>query len=245
MASQLLPLAPKKILDVGCGTGQGIAALLRQFSPQIIALEENADCIRSAKESLVAEGYSTNSVFRVGYEEHSDGSHYMHFDQSCIQSESQVTLVHADALLDDPEMLRFMNVSAPFDAVTIWLVGTYKMRSNCRNLAALNIQSAAEYRLRVQNRVYEFAHHLLRPGGYLHVVDRGLPPNTEQKRNNLLDSHREQAGPTNLEVFDITWRSYSEPTDWGVGMVANPDSSGRLPDTSALAMVSVLSRKPN
>lgn len=244
MAAKLAPLAPKKILDVGCGTGQGIAALMEQFCPQIVSLEENADCIKAAAERLRTQKYSVNAILRVGYEEHSDGSHYMHFDQTLIDSKSPITLLHADVLMNDPEMLRFINNSGPFDAVTIWLIGTYMMRANCRNLASLNIQSASDYRLHVQNRIYELAHQVLRPGGYLHVVDRGLPLDTHERFNQVLLAHREQAEPTDLEVFDVTWRDYAEPTNWGVKMVANPDSNGQFPDTSSLAMISVLSRKP-
>ncbi len=244
MAQQLRPLEPKRILDIGCGSGEGLLALLSAFSPTIIALEENADCIRHSCDVVAAAGYEIEPIYRLGYLEHQDGSHDIHFDQTRIVASRQVTLVHADTLVDDPEMLRFLEASAPFDAVTVWLIGTYMMRRTCRNIANLRIADANEYRLRVQNRVYRWADRLLRPGGWLQVVDRGEPPSTKSLLDDMFNSHRDQAKPTNLEVFDVSYREYTEPTNRGIRMVVSPGTSGRMVDLTTLAMLSILSRKP-
>lgn len=244
MAQQLRPLAPKRILDIGCGTGEGLLALLSAYSPTIIALEENADCIRHSCDVVAAAGFEVEPIYRLGYQEYHDGSHDMHFDQTRIVTAQQVTLVHADTLVDDPEMLRFLEASAPFDAITVWLIGTYMMRRTCRNISNLRIADANEYRLRVQNRAYRWADRLLRPGGWLQVVDRGEPPGTQSLEEDLFDSHRDQAKTTSLEVFDVTYRQYTEPVDRGIRMVASLGTSGRVADLTTLAMFSILSCKP-
>jgi len=243
MAEQLLPLQPTRVLDIGCGTGEGILALLTAFSPTIISLEENGNCIDQSYKVVSSAGYSAEAIFRLGYQEFSDGTHDMVFSQEPIVTSSQVSLVHADLLVDDPAMLNLLAECPPFDAVTIWLIGTLKTRATCRNLSNLKIADSQEYRLRVQNRVYEFAHRVLRPGGWLQVVDRGEPPASEALRDDVLESHREQAKPTDLEVFDLHYREYTEPAKKGIRMEASLGTSGRTADLSKLAMISVLSRK--
>lgn len=245
MAEQLRPLNPKRVLDIGCGTGEGIGALLSAFAPTVISLEENGDCIRRSSEVIASAGYSVEPIYRLGYQEYQDGSHNIAFDQEPITVSKQITLVHADILVDDPAMLRFLAECSPFDAVTIWLMGTFKARHTCRNISNLRIADAQEYRLRVQNRVYEFANRVLRPGGWLQVVDRGEPPKTQSLRDDLLQSHRAQAAPTDLEVFDLNYREYTEPTNRGIRMELSLGTSGRIADMNTLAMFSILSRKPD
>lgn len=108
-----------------------------------------------------------------------------------------------------------------------------------------NLKSADPdtYRLRVQNRVYKLAAQVLRPGGWLQVVDRGEPPTEQFLLDDVFKAHRDQASPTNLEVFSVQHREYVESTS-GIRMVASTPASGRTSDLTKLAMVSVLSRKP-
>lgn len=147
-------------------------------------------------------------------------------------------------LFDDLEVHRFLEEQAPFDAVTIWLIGTYMWRKDCRNLTGLNIANGGDYRLRVQNRVYELAAKILRPCGILQVVDRGEAPSTESLMSDHMQAHRDQASVTDLEVFDVKFRTYTEPADRGVRMVASPGTSGRTAATEELSMISTLSRRP-
>lgn len=244
MAGLLAPLQPKKILDIGCGTGEGLLALLKAYSPSITSIEENAECIRLASERVRAAGRSPAHVFRHSYEMQSDGRHGVFVDQSPIGIRGDPFLVQGDVILNDSALLEFVLDQAPFDAVTVWLIGAYQFRQTCLNLAPLQITDGNQYRLTVQNRVYEIAGKVLRPGGWLHVVDRGEAPREKFLIDDLYNAHREQASPTDLDVFDVSYREYSEPTQRGVSMQLNPGSSGRVPKNWDLAMLSILSRRP-
>ena len=244
MAEQLRPLRPSRVLDIGCGTGEGLLALLSAFGPEIVSLEENGACIQHASDAIATAGYAVEPVYRLAYVEHSDGTHEIARDDEPIAVSKRVAIVHADPLLNDPPLTRFLEAAPLFDAVTVWLIGTYMMRRSCRSLASLGIADGSDYRLRVQNQVYEIADRVLRPGGWLHVVDRGEPPCTPALRNDLLDSHRAQAEPTSLEVFALDYREYTEPKGRGVRLVASPGTSGEKRDSDTLTTVSVLSRKP-
>lgn len=245
MAEQLNFLKPKRVLDVGCGTGEGLLALLAAYSPHIISLEENAECIRHATDAIFTNGFPVEPIFRLGYVEHRDGTHDMVHDQTPIAVSKQVSLIHSDLLADDPAVAGFLESQEKFDAITVWLMGTFMMRRTCRNIAPLAVKDGNDYRLRVQNRAYDLAHKVLRPGGVLHIVDRGEPPTTKHLQDDLLAAHRDQASTTDLEVFDLKYREYTEPTERGISMVPSPGKSGRLVELKTLAMLSTMARKPS
>ena len=96
MADQLRPLNPTRILDVGCGTGEGIFSLLTAFMPKIVSLEENARCIETTAKRLNDSGWSAEPVYRLGYIEHPDGTHDLVTDDESIPDHAGVTLMHTE-----------------------------------------------------------------------------------------------------------------------------------------------------
>jgi protein-L-isoaspartate O-methyltransferase len=82
------------VLDVGCGTGEGLAALLAISTRSIVAIEENFDCIETAERSLIDLGYSVKTIPRLGYIEHPDGRHELELVKGeAIEEGPSVTLV--------------------------------------------------------------------------------------------------------------------------------------------------------
>lgn len=244
MASMLDPIRPRKVLDIGCGAGHGLLALSLRFEPRIVAIDENAPCLTEAETRLGEMGIATDLVLRLRYEEQTVGGHVLEPEPAPIRTSRKVSLIQGDALLPDDQLQAFLEKEAPFDAVTTWLIGTDpNRRQSCLNLAGLRIGSPIEYRLHVQNRVYVLASRVLRSGGWLQIVDRGEPPSNPELRQDTLDSHANQAGPTDLRVLDLQYREYKEPVDGGIGMVASPGTSGRMPNLEKMAMVAVVSQK--
>ncbi len=122
MAEQLQPYKPIRVLDVGCGTGEGLAALLATSTRSIVAIEENFDCIKAAERNLIDLGCSVKTIPRIRYVEHPDGGHNFMIDQNGVIEEGpSVTLVHADPLLVDKDkpLRKFFDSTPKFDAVTI------------------------------------------------------------------------------------------------------------------------------
>lgn len=243
MAGQLAVIEPKKVLDVGCGTGEGVVALRKAYSCQVIGIDENESCLGLAATRLEALHEKVSLNLRFDYRHTANGLHFIRCKKTPMAAPSAITLVQGDPLIQDDELTAFLSSQQPFDAVTVWLTGAYKFRQSCASLSHLHISSPGDYRLRVQNRCYELAARILRSGGLLQVVDRGEEIATEALREDHLQGHREQASVTDLQVLGINSRPYVEHTQ-GVSMVTTAGVSGRVPNLDKLFMHSVLSKKP-
>jgi len=245
MAQKIFTNQKNLILDIGCGDGTGLQALLSKNDNnqlKIIAIDENLDCLKEAQRKLSSQGYSTELIERcdIIYDNKYHGYNFKSIDKT---PEQQITLIHTD-LLSDPYIEPYLNSIGKFDAITIWLIGTHTERRNCMNIFPLNITSDAQYRLLVQNKAYELADEILISGGILQTVDRGQIPNTELLKDDILNAHKDQASVTTLEVFDLDYMIYNEPTNKSsVQMKFSVNEDSCENSLSELAMTSILARK--
>ena len=245
MASQLDELKPSRVFDVGCGNGEGLIALRQRFGCQRLSIDENAYCLRHAARALRDRGGRVQTKERFRYADIEDGRHLIGVEPGEIILRREVMLVQGDLLPADDELFRFITSRPLFDAVTIWLIGAFEERKSCVNLDDFKMKRLGEYRLHIQNKTYELAARILRPGGLLQVVDRSEIPEDKSLHEELLQSHRDQASTTDLEVLSIAYRPYSELTGGrGIRVLPTPGSSGRMPSKFTWGMNSVLARKP-
>jgi SAM-dependent methyltransferase len=246
MAAQLDTFQPKRVLDIGCGTGEGLVSLHRRFRCGILSIDENAYCLRSAAAAMRGEGAKVQVKERYDYLDYDDGRHLLGVRPGPIELSREVMLVQGDILLEDHELFRFIESKATFDAVTIWLTGALMGRQTCINLDNIEMKDIAEYRLRMQNKAYELAARVLRHGGALQVVDRGEIPETDDLRNEFCVSHQEQASATDLVVQGVVFRPYDELTGGkGIRVLPTPPCKDRqMPAKFVSGMNSVVSLKP-
>jgi SAM-dependent methyltransferase len=231
MANILLPFQPKRIFDVGCGSGHGLLSLFEVFGAdhlQVVSVDENGTCLNTACQTLRQAKISADLVKRLrtiltpfGYA-HEAAPIEKQFTVPC-------TLVESDICNDD-QLEKALLESGPFDAVTIWLTGTHMMRPQHSKVIARRIKSDGGHRLYVQNKVYEIAGRILRKGGVLQVVDRGEAPTSDLLRQDSLAAHRDEASVTSLEVMDLQFMIYEEPKGNRTPMKLTPGTSGRVPE---------------
>lgn len=246
MARQLDSVRPKKVFDIGCGTGDGVLALFNRFGCDIISIDENLECLRRTHRLFRKNGVNAALRSRFKYRQNPDNSHCTAIEKSAINASERINLIQADVLFQDPSFQSYLQSQSPFDAVTIWLIGAYRNRESCADLYPLHMTAPHDYRLRVQNATYALASKILRPGGVLQVVDRGEPMNTKELEEEHLSGHREQAELGDLQVQRLTTRAYVEnATSKGVSMVISPGTSGRLRNLTDTVLISVISVKPS
>jgi SAM-dependent methyltransferase len=247
MASQLAAYVPKSILDIGCGSGDGIMALKAACAPnaRIISCDDNPHCLEAARAKIASCGLSVEVINRLYQRVAGDEFHEMAVAAGklqMLQGGADVTLVQAD-LIWDSEFLQFLKNRTKFDAITVWLIGTYDLKPQCLNLKPK--VEGGMYRLMVQNKIYELGNEILRVGGVLQVVDRGESPKEEYLIKETIDSHKEQAQGTSLEVIGHNFKDYEEllGPEGGVPMVRTLGKSMRVPEHDKLAINSVISIK--
>jgi SAM-dependent methyltransferase len=245
LAGQVAERKPKRILDIGCGSGHGLIALREVLGPdiEIVAIDENRACLRAAREALrQKQGIDAEVVTRMSVARspagfvHNAGPLALAAGAPCVLIESDVC--------NDPYLLPALRSSGAFDVVTIWLTGVHMLRQENVNVRARGIDGDGAHRLYVQNATYELADAVLKPGGVLQVGDRGMAPTSSLLRADILRAHGEQASVTSLKVQSLTHRLYDEPNSGRTPMVLTPGTAGLTPVVFEMAIQSIISEKP-
>jgi hypothetical protein len=216
-----VPEGGKRILDIGIGDGAGVEAILRRLAPEkVIALEENPMCAQRAKSRLAESCGDCSIVERMMTQQITDDSaeYRSMFVRGSIPAEAKVTIVLTDPLFD-PFLVEDIAHLGPFDLVTAWLLGSHEAREHSVEVQRLGVSTTTEYRLRVQNAVYDLADKVLASGGVLQMVDRVFHPDLEIMRDELRRSHAEQAEPTTLEISSVSFLPYHEASGASVGLM--------------------------
>ncbi len=245
LAERLAKSKPKRILDIGCGSGHGLLALREVLGGdvKIVSIDENRACLKATRKTLQDnQKFDAEIITRMSVSEndqyfsHVAGPFEINTDADCLLIESDVC--------NDPYLGSALQTLAPFDAVTIWLTGVHMLRQRNVNVIKRNIKNDGQHRLYVQNNTYELADALLRGGGVLQVADRGYAPETDALIEDIKKAHGDQASVTSLEVQDVQYRPYSPPNQTRTPMAVTAGTSNKVSANPELAMISIMSSKP-
>ena len=230
-----------RIVEVGAGNGSGTIALCRRGAV-VVGIEKNPFCLQIAERKLREAGIPVVVEPRGTVVPDEDATSFeITYPRISSQLPTEGALLLGGDVTIDRELVSWLVAHAPFDGIACWNIGTYRLN--------LDVTSdPSEYRLIVQNRVYEMAERVLRPGGVLHVVDRGREPTKENVQamvESQLDGHRDQASTTSLRVDpNIQYRVYEPPPEnTGISMQAADTSSFEF-NSNRMAFWSIASRKP-
>ncbi len=237
MAEQLSHINPEVILDIGCGSGYGIVELINQFGDQInlLSLEENRECIKTAQKNILRHCGVDCSVSERIIVKHHMSSHSYDHEPINFTELANINLIESD-LLTDPHLGDIKNYFGEFDLITIWLIGSHNLRDECKQI------HRNQYRLQVQNKVYDLADIFLKKGGVLNIVDRGELPSNQHLIDDIINSHRDQAKGTGLDVKGVEFIEYEEP-DIGISLKIVPGSSGRVVENPTKSFSSIIVEK--
>lgn len=202
-----------KVLDVGCGHGQGVAAL-RDALPQdawILSIDENADCLAGAARLLNVPSNSLNSNRMVDQYLTNGRYRSTYLDREVLLGASP-NLLQSNLLTKDQALESILDFVGPLDAITLWFVGIHKAHSVTEIASLFEVQGDADYRMLVEDSVMELADKRLKTGGIVHVVMRAKYANKVVAEQNAKENYAEllQGG---RYVFDnVIARPYTEPS---------------------------------
>jgi hypothetical protein len=224
----------KRILEIGVGDGISTSTLLKQDSV-LISVDSNIVCLLRAQHRLGGEE-KFQILSRLRWVEEADALTAT-FSTINLPPPTQGALLVEGEFTNDPELEKWLDRCSPFDAIICWLIGT-------NSVDLLRCQAnPGEYRLRVQNQVYEVANRLLRPNGVLHFVDRIKlidDSNLSETKSTIIESHSDQARFTSLDVDPESFchRTWSNPEN-GMGMVVK----GSFSKDPAQSLYSIFARR--
>lgn len=230
-----------RILEVGTGDGRP-AALLLSRGHDLVSIDENIGCLWTASERLTSEGFEPCLLDRVEGRR-IVGDHY----QEAFRTVDLVGLRTLRAVLVEGNILIDVGLhdalaaAGPFDAITCWLMGTHEAVH--RNAYLRNIKTdELNYRIQVQRTLCELAGRLLRPGGILHFVDRGVRSDDEAA-DILTEDYGKRAEGTQLRLEELAFRHYVE-IDPGDGIRMRVAPGAPTPQTADRFLISAKLRKP-
>jgi hypothetical protein len=214
LAAELLNLGDVvRLIDVGCGRGEGIEALvarLRSGDRLVIGLDENSECLAAAAGRL-GQDQKSPSIRRMTCQNHPGRTYDLSYVPNRIPPLYDVCLIQSDILFPDTELNQALDGCGLFDAVTLWFSGTHKARQNAQFIRDREIDNDVIHRERVEDAVLDLAVQRLRPQGWLHVVNRGAHPNKVYLMDSFTEAMTELALGSVMNLRSVTAIAYEEP----------------------------------
>jgi len=202
-------IEPRSLLDIGCGRGEGMAALRRRFCglSLLVGLDENPHCLAAAAERLGAEPPAVRLVRRPGEGRVFD----IDLAPGRLPAPATNALAQVDILREDLEFEDWIISLAPFDAVTMWFTGIHPARQMDAYIRSVGIQDDRMHRMVNDFAIFDLACGVVPPGGVLQIVNRAKGHSEAEAQSETIANMTKLAQRGPFIVADVAARRYTEP----------------------------------
>ena len=200
-----------RLVDLGCGRGDGMAVLRGEMRGEIIGVDENPACLAAAAARLgiAAPGHrlQARSFASDGYE--------LAYGAPEVPTLTGTALIQSDLLRPDEALASALG---RVDAVTLWFPGTHRAREHDRLVRTMQLTTDEHYAVAIELAAMAFAARQLRPGGLLQIVDRGAHPDLAAIASAFRGRFTAMAEISGLALVDLRALRHREPS--GSGAIA-------------------------
>ncbi|MEO5772650.1 MAG: hypothetical protein ABIQ32_00850 [Sphingomicrobium sp.] len=221
LATELALTTGARVLDLGCGLGDGMAAMARRGA-SVLGIDENTDCLRLAAARL---GLPMPAE-RISHRWRHDGTFEASIAGEPAEPFLPMSLAHSDLLRDDVELWRAVSKRGSLDAVTIWFTGTHKVREFDALVQAYGLTSDDRYAVGMELTAFRIASRHLKSDGVLQIVGRAAHPDHNVIESAYRAKMLDMAQGSPFRLVDIQVFGYSEPP-FGDGMPVGPTAQTR------------------
>lgn len=200
----------RRVIDIGCGRGQGLAELrkLTGESGLLVGIDENPCCLEAAAQLLSVARPATRLV-----QVPTPGRTYdVQAMVKLLPPVAPTILVQADMLRPDPEFEDWILTLAPVDAVTMWFSGVHPARQHDKIIRDLDIDSDRLHRMANDMSALDLAEGVLPSGGLLQIVGRSTTNEEAALLEETTDTMRALARHGPFDIVDVELHRYFEPT---------------------------------
>lgn|GEM_PF-989862 len=205
----------ERVLDIGCGLGQGLEALASAISKKdrlIVGVDENPDCLSgsASRLGLPADAVASPRVrSKLGLRDYDAEP-----SATPIEVQGSTVLINADVVIADVAFERWLCRYGPFDAVTLWFTGGHKARALTKTAKRIAAQSDEDFRWAIEDKVMDIASRHLRPGGLIQLVTRASG-DLEVQRQDTEANRRDGIAGFPVELVSVRSYPYAEPVASG------------------------------
>jgi SAM-dependent methyltransferase len=202
-----------RMIDVGCGRGDGMAALRHAMSSSaicLIGLDENPACLAAAG-ALLQTGKPHQPAHRLRHRMRGTRAYDQYYEPGRLPSLTPIALVQTDILRPDAELDEGLAGQGTFDAVTLWFTGIHKAREHDVLVRTQNLSTDELHGIAVELATFVFAARHLRSGGLLQIVSRGAHSDLATIKNAFGGKMRAMADNQPFSLIDLQALPYSEP----------------------------------
>jgi hypothetical protein len=222
-----------RVLEIGVGAGHSTATLVTH-GHSVLGIDLNPQCLTETYDRLRSSGTPV-IIHRRRVERQIDSEgHYReeYGDINALSTSTPRVMLFQSDVLEDQHLDAFLTDQPPFDALVLWCVGTYALRSGSTS------QDARHFRLAVQQRCFRLANLVVRQNGLMHVCDRIAPSGDYTEVIDRIRSDTTFTEGTALVFEDAKVREprVSMPSD-GINLIANESSSSAGDGPALLSLI--------
>jgi len=221
------------VLDIGCGRGDGLAALRNMVGGRLgrlIGIDENPACLIAAADQIGLCGSDVGTRMRHHMLGHR--AHHLDYDVGHLPRRARRALVHSDLLRPHRQLASALGTRT-FDAITLWFTGTHKAREHDVLVKACGLHSDELYGIALECAAFGFAATHLRPGGLFQIASRGAHADLARIGAAFRAKLLAMAEVVPLSLIDLRLRRYSEP-DQGRYLAVNSPNFDVCPLTTGV-----------